>query len=709
MKKNKPKKTAVFIFLAGILLFLGKPLFSAEDTSGGQVELNGDTVEYSIDGNKINAKGNVVVIYNNARLSCDEVEFLRNEKLAFAKGDVVLSTEGGTIKGRNIIFNFESMTGEFYNAKFYSYPYYGEARKVSRLADKHLVLENGYVTTSDYDDPGYRLRSRKIDIFPGERMTARGVKTIMGRVPVMYFPKVSQNLRDSKAGFSAVPGYDKEWGMFILTKKRYFFNEGFKGAVRFDAREKKDLAWGVDVDYKTPQTGEGLVRTYYMNERSITSNRFYQERPSPTIERERFKAEWRHKWKLDEKTSAIMQYYKISDATFLKDYFERHYQSDSSPNTYFLLTRPLPQGLASLRVDSKVNRFNSEVERLPELRYDLPDYKIASSNFYYKNTSIYSNLVNRLASPTEVRPETRRFDTDNEIAYPFKFSFLEFRPYVAERYTYYSRTLNPEDYNSVRSIFRTGSSLSTKFYRIYDVYSENLGIEINRLRHIVTPSVSYQYIHEPTLSSNQIDYFDEIDSKTRGHAVTFALENKLQTKRNEQTVELLRVLTSSPFNLKENPGAGSFQNITNEIDFKPNDLFTFYFDSLYDSQRDHLSTANFDMYINGKDKWSIGVGKRWDRDVDDQITTNVFYRFNPKWAVKAYQRYDLKNGILKEQDYVLTRDLHSWEMNIDFNQTRGEGSEILLLFTLKGFPDIGIEAGSSFNRKKAGSQSGEGI
>jgi hypothetical protein len=91
--------------------------------------------------------------------------------------------------------------------------------------------------------------------------------------------------------------------------------------------------------------------------------------------------------------------------------------------------------------------------------------------------------------------------------------------------------------------------------------------------------------------------------------------------------------------------------------------------------------------------------------VDDQLTTEAGYRLNQKWAVRSYNRYDLDSGTLKEQEYTLSRDLHSWVMDINYNQTRGSGTEIWLVFTLKDFPDLGLDFGSRFNRRKLGAYS----
>jgi len=198
-----------------------------------------------------------------------------------------------------------------------------------------------------------------------------------------------------------------------------------------------------------------------------------------------------------------------------------------------------------------------------------------------------------------------------------------------------------------------------------------------------------------------------VDNLDNAHSLTFSIDNRLQTKRNDQTVELLRALISTPFYLKEHPAKGGFSTISTDIDFRPVDQVTFYFDSTYDAQEEYLTTANFDMYLNG-DKWTAGIGKRWNREVDDQLTTDFMYKINPKWKFRAYTRFDLRDGILKEQEFTATRDLHAWTMDINFNETRNEGSEIWMVFTLKAFPDMALDFGTSFNKRKAGSQSSGG-
>jgi len=678
-----------------------------ENKTTESVDLTGDTIEYSTDGQRMIARGHVVIHYKGATLMSEEVDFEKAAKLAHARGNVRLITDQGEIRGEEIHFNFETMTGEFNDAKIISAPFYGTGKKIAKVSDKKMEMQNATITTCDLDKPHFHLFSKKIDVYPGDRMTARGTRMMLGNIPLLYVPKVSQDLRDNEPFITFMPGYTKDFGASLYSTARFRLNNNVKARLHLDYRERKDVAEGLDIDYKTDNFGDGVIRTYYMNERNIQAKHVWSERTLPTTERERFKAEWRHKWEIDQKTNAILQYYKLSDNEILKDYFEREFDKDSAPDTFFILTKGLDQGTLSFRTDARVNRFDSTVERLPELQYDLPSYQFGESNFYFQNKSSIANLSLKDPSPSEVHRDTMRIDTDNELSYPMKVGIVEFKPFVGGRNTFYSKTKDPEEYDSIRGIFRTGASLSTKFYKNMDVKTDLMGMKIDRLRHILTPSISYEYDHTPTILASQLDSFDAIDSLDRMHLITFSLENKLQTKRDDKTVELLRFIMASDFRLKEDPSGGGFDEVRSDMDFRPTDWLTLNFDSSYDTRKDHLATANFDLYINHGDKWRFGVGKRFDHDVDDQLTTDLFYRLNPKWAIKTYGRFDLDRGILKEQDFVLSRDLHEWIMDLNFNQTRGEGSEALVVFTLKAFPEMSIDAGRGFNRRKAGSQSFE--
>ncbi len=704
LSHNIYKIVSTYFILPICFLLFSTCVFPQNFNDVDSAELNGDVIEYSTDSNAIIASGNVEIVYNNTKLYCDKVEFFRETKIAHAEGHVRLVTDDGEISGSRMTYNFDTKSGDFKGAKIVTDPYFGSGERVTKVSDNELVMENAFMTTCDHDKPHYKITSKKINVYTGDKLVAHNINLRLGKVPLLYLPRFSHSLIDSKPRLLLTPGYDSDWGAFLLTKWRYYLNENIKGTVHLDYRERLDLASGVDVEYKTPNTGDGIVRLYYTNERRFTTGGLFQEPESPAVERERFKAEWRHKWQINDTTDAIAQYYKISDSTFLKDFFERENDEDGNPDTFFLLTKALPQGTFSFRTDARVNRFEDKVERLPELRFDYNTQEIAETGFFLKNTSMYSNLTSKTASPSEVRQNTMRVDNDSELSYPMKVGIVEFRPFVGGRNTYYSKTKDAEKYNSVRGIFKTGASLSTKFYRIFDVNTSAFGSEINRLRHVITPSVLYEFNSEPTLAASQLDTFDGVDSLDNIHSINFSLENKFQTKRDGKSVDLMRGVIGTDFRLKEHPTGGGFDAISADFDIHPTDYFSLFFDAEYDTRRDHLDTFNFDLYLDGSEKWTFGVGKRFDREVDDQITTEFRYKINPIWAFRVFERFDIDSGNLKEQEYTLTRDLHAWEMDFNINDTLNDGTEFVLIFRLKAFPDIGFDFGKTYNRQRSGSE-----
>lgn len=687
-------RTAAVLFIGSIVFFTSPQILFAQEN---QVEINGDIVEYEQEGQRIIAEGGVKMVYGDAVLMCDRVEFDRITNIANAAGNVHFKSDQGEIFTDQLTFNFETMEGDLKGTQIVSKPFYGSGKEVDRSQEDKIVLTDGQISTSDHDKPQFSLQSKKIEIYPGDKVVARNVRMLIGKIPVLYLPRFSQSLKSGKPRFTVTPGNKKDWGGFALTQWRYELGKNIEGAVHLDYREKLGFAGGLDVDYDTKKFGEGIVKLYYTGERDKEND------PVRTIER--FKGEWRHKWQIDEKTDAIWQYYKTSDAGFLEDYFDDEFEKDSNPDTFFLLTRRLPRGTLSFRNDVRVNRYETKVERLPEVRFDLSNTEILDSGVYFKNTSTFSKLQQLDPAPSDIGKDTMRMDIDNELSLPKKVGIFEFKPYVGVRNTYYSETADEDRSDKIRGQFRSGASISTKFYKIFDTQVDKWGLEIDRLRHIITPSASYQYAMEPTLDKDDILQFDDgIDDLDNEHLISFSLENKLQTKRDGKTVELLRTILGADYRLKEDPGAHGFSTLNFDMDFRPTSWLKLYADSQYDMRKDHLNTANFDLYFKPYDRWSLSVGKRFNRDADDQITTQFLYELNQKWSFKIYDRFDIDSGEFKEQEYSLVRDLHAWEMELTFNTTRDAGTEFIILFRLKAFPDIGFDVGTEINQREGGSQ-----
>jgi LPS-assembly protein len=702
--------------LFAALICAGTEIF-AQDIKGKDaepVELNGDSIEYKPEEGKFVASGNVYLKQNNAVLFCDKLEFFRDKKEAHAEGNIILESDQGTLWAEKAFYNFDTKKGEFTNARLMADPIYGRARSIVKVRENYYIMNEGYLTTSDYDVPEYRVASKTMDVIPGDKAVARNSVLYLGQTPVMYFPKYTQDLSGKRPHFSVIPGYKREFGTYLLTAYRTALTDRIETTYHVDWRELKGVAGGVDAKYDSSPYGKGLVRTYYMNERN--------EKPLDGLSaghHQRYRVEWRHKYDLDPSTTFISQYYKETDAAFLKKYFPREYRSDSNPPTYALLTHTTPKTTTSLRADVRVNRFESTVERLPEAAFSLSDQQLGDTGFYFKSGNTAAHLVKKDPSPSSIMDHTVRLDTDNEVSRPFKIAFLEVRPYIGAEDTYYSRTFYREDDNSVRHIYKTGSDVSTKFYRIYDVNFKKYGIEVNRLRHVITPTVGYSYQHRPTLRSDKLFAYDGVDARATVDKFSLGLENKLQTKQEGLNVDLFRALLTTDFRLKDNRSVStsgntmtdqltgrSYGDVTLATDLTPNKYVSFYSDATYDNDVHHLRTANFDTYINSHRNWALDLSRRYTHDDDDIVTARLEYKLTPKWRTAIYQSWNVDSGARQESQYAFVRDLHSWEVEFavkDRTKYEDGSHEFWIIFRIKAFPSLSTGGDTVFNHIARGS------
>ena len=695
---------------------------SKGDSSGqeaaGPLVVNGDTVEYSTDSKVFSASGNVVVIYKGIKLYCQKLSLNSATKEGEAEGKVRLEEESGVIEGDKIKYNFETKKGTIFDAQFRANPFFGRAEKEEKVSDSEFIAYRGYMTTCSYDNPHYRMKSRKMDFFPGDKVQIKDSLFYLGKVPLLYLPQYTRSFKDPFMQVQLVPGNSKDWGLFMLSAWRYNLTEDLKGRLYFDYRWNVGMAEGFGTNYDTQDLGRGDFKFYYSHEKL----RVHEE--GAPFQFQRYLVRLRHKWEIDEMTNAVVEYYKIVDSkravlgsgyNLLKDYFPREYLSDSQPLSYVLLHRSFNHSSLDFLLQKRTNPWYTQLEKLPEIKYSLPSLRIARSPLYFQTLieAANYNFKNAVPSPSTDDVSMIRFDTSNKFSLPLKISFLRLTPFVQNELTYYKdgdilgASIPP------RTVFSGGSDISTKFYRIFNIKTNFLGLDINALRHIITPTISYSYTHSPSISSSRLKQIDSIDSITHGSSASLELTNKLQTKRNNQTVDLLNFRINSAYLLKpkeEVNKGGTLSDLILKLEIMPYSWMSVISDATYQKQDGFFSQVNYDLNFNLAAERTIGIGQRYKRKGSNEITLSLNWRLNPKWKFSFYSRSNIgsitaiKNGII-EQEYTLTRDLHCWSVELSYNITKESGQTIWGVFRLKAFPELEFDFSKHYSPPRPGSQS----
>ena len=676
--------------------------------SDAPITVNGDKIEYSKDTNVVIVEGNVVVTKGESVLTCDRatVNTLTND--AHAEGNVILKDKKGTIKAKSCDFNFKTKTGQAFDATLAYLPYYGQGKIIKKVSEDEIQIKNGYFTTCDHEGrPHYRIQSRLLELFPEDKVTTRAMTFRVANTPIIYMPKYTQNLKDDRMHVQVTPGKSKDWGLFILTAWRYDFLANSGGRIHLDYREKKELAWGIDNYYDTKVAGKGYFKTYYMNERKLGRKHLYKYPVTlkATDDTERYRIQWRHKWEVDKNTYWLAEYHKIRDTKFIKDYFFREYEKESQPTSYILYNRILPDySNLSILNQKRTNRIFTETEKLPEIKHDKASTQIFETPLYFSNNASYASFNKKFATypaPTDEDDSNQKLDNYTRLSLPFKLAFLDLNPYTGTRETYYRRIAGRE-VGVFREVWDSGINLTTRFYRIFDVDADIWGMEFNKLRHIISPNIGWAYTHPPTVSASKLI---DLDSIGEANQIDMSLENKLQTKRRNKTVDFLRLLTSNNyyFNI-EGRNRRWNHNVAFDLEAIPYDWLRFETDANLDRKKKYFTTANFDLKASGKIV-SWGGGYRYERKSSSQMTGEILFDLIKGWSFKVYQRLQFKgNSLLKEQNYVVSKELHCWILDVNYNVLRERGETIWLVLRLKAFPEMSIDYNQNYHDPKPLSQ-----
>lgn len=698
-------------------------LYAQENTTPEPITVNGDNVEYSTDNKEVSASGNVSILYKESKLTCEKLTVNTQTKDAHASGNVRLEDKRGVVEGESLKYNLQNKAGVIDNANFRSSPYFMKANTLNKLSDTQYKAFRVQFTTCNYDKPHYRFKSKEINFFPDEKIQTKNDIFYIGNVPVMGLSRYNHSLKEPFMHVQVMPGQRKDWGYYLLTGWRYNLTENINGRLYLDYREKLGSAEGFGATYKSFDFGKGDFKYYYSQERTKDL-----EEGAPA-EFQRYLIRWRHKWDIDERTNLASEYYKITDSkrallgsehNLLKDYFYREYEKDSQPLSYTSMHHSFDHGSIDAVLQKRVNRWYSQDEKLPEVKYNLPSLQLGDTPFYFENNTQAAsfNRKNPVPSPSTADVNLNRFDITNKFSLPMKVSFIYVTPFVMDRETVYDKDAGGSAI-APRTVFYTGADASTKFFRVFNVKSNFLGMDINSLRHIITPSIGYAYNHEPTIQNSKIKQFDSIDSITRSNAAILELSNKVQTKRNKVSVDLLdaRVTTSYIFKPKTGDKRGSnLSDFIFDLQFLPYSWLRLDGDATYKHSGprqaeayNHFSIANYDLNCQvGPGRW-FGLGQRYERKAGNELTFNSDWRASPKWKFMLYERYQFTDSAslgkgLRQQQYTLSRDLHCWDMEFSYDQERGKGVTIWLIFRLKAFPDLALNYNQSYHVPKSGSQ-----
>ncbi len=632
-------------------------------------------------GNIFSYEGNVRMTYGEASLTADKVTYWKKEGIVEAEGKVLFRRGEQFISGEGMKYNVNTGEGVTRFASSAMFPWYGWGETITRVSPGVYRVENGYVTTCDYLKPHWRIQAKEITLHLEEKVVAKRAVVYAGKVPLLYVPKYSQRLDDRRFPFSISPGHNSDWGAYLLTAYNTII-KGIRTSFHLDYRQRNGVAAGVDAEFPT-KGGRGILETYYANDQR-------RELPDGKIEHDqRYRIHYGQVQDLGASTTATVEINKLSDIDVLKDFFRDRYEEELQPRSLVNITRYDPRYTLSLFVRKRLNDFFSEAERLPELSMDFRNQRIAGTPFYYQSINSFANLRQEFADDAEPSYDTIRFDTYHRFSFPRKyFGWLVMVPRLWVRGTYFGTGIEEDDL--FRPAAGTEVEFFTKIFRTWDVENRKLGI--SGLRHVVEPSVTYAFAPDPNVDPEELFQFDKVDTVDYMNQVRLGTRNKLQTKRRGMNWDLVDFNVYTYYFPMDNPEGDSFSDIFFDLEVWPSNHLKFESDARWDPYDGTISELNSQFTIYNADKWAFNIEHRHLAESSDLLASELYYRINPNWAIKLYERYEFETSELEEVEVTLYRDLHDWQSAFSFRHREDE-NQFWVVFYLKPYPEMPLATG----------------
>ena len=430
----------------------------------------------------------------------------------------------------------------------------------------------GYLTTSPLAEPILKVQSPEIQVIPAAQtareqekaaaaapetappaqpetaaaprnfaVSARDVTAYIDDVPVFYWPYVAKDLR---TGTFLIKGADlgsaSYYGAFVklqwdLYDLGIYHNDWSDLTLRTDAFSSRGEGYGLDFSYQD-DARHGFARAYYIRDYAT-----WDDAGLPVPQENRGEATLRDREMLGDGWKADLELGYLSDRRFLYAYDPRALDEDMDRQTEAFLSHVSENTMFTAQTGRQINDFQNVLEE-DSVTYHVIGEPIGNSPLLWTTHTGLAELRTRYDQATGLpTPEwVDRLDTAHEVSYPLQLGCIRAEPFVWGDLTGYSRGANDEN-ASLRAATAYGVRASANFYRTFETQSSLF--EVDRLRHIVTPTVEYGNLYYVSRDPSHYIQNDEIDALDESHFVTFGLLNRLQTYRETDTgrklVELL--------------------------------------------------------------------------------------------------------------------------------------------------------------------------
>ncbi|HEX3817384.1 MAG TPA: LPS assembly protein LptD [Chthoniobacterales bacterium] len=738
------------VFLLSFLLFVRFAVAADLEPGKLPVEITA-TGETTYHNGIATAQDNVAIHFGDTDIYSDYAQYDSAKHQLFLKGNVRVYRGVSLYITDTATYNLDTKAINATDGRSSSYPYLISGQKVTSISDGQYLVHHGTVTTDDTATPDFQLKAKSVRIYENDRVIMKSVTFYIGKVPIFYWPYLYQSL-DQSFSYAVAPAFLSSWGPSLLGRITFPIGDNISTTLKLDYRSRRGEAIGFDstIHYGKDKKDYARLSTYYLQDQNPLINR--TSLPRGAVPTGRYRLSLQDRTHITDNLEITTDITKLSDPYLLQDFFESEFRVNPVPDNNIAVTETGSFYTLTGFMRYQVNPFFETTERLPEVDFDVQREPIfGNSGLFYEGETSAGELRRSFPDGSTFDDySVFRADTFHQLSYPNTyFGWLSIVPRVGIRETYYSQTrdLGPSIFpagsnplapefplpdpgfdpstgttiplvltgDTFRTVINAGAEASFKISREWeDVQTRTFGLD--GLRHIIQPFADFSWVSDPSDNPLSILQFDRYLPSTKLPAIDFpeytaidsldnwtiarvGVRNRLQTRRDDTTINWLELDTFFDVNIDNPFDRTQFSNVFNNLTFTPLPWMTLVIDSqlpLLDKGFTEIDSA---LRFQPVSNLQISVGHRYLNDnpyfLDSSLLTlGGYYRINDNWGIGGLAEYEETTNIVEEQRYTLYRDLSSWVASLGaIVRNNGSVKEygVLLSFTVKAFPKFNFD------------------
>lgn len=437
------------------------------------------------------------------------------------------------------------------------------AERIRQNSKKNFHAQNGWITTSQYGVPGYRLQSGDIflenrdvglfdqrppqvnqatgEVIPQDHywITALNSQFLVDQFPIFMTPRVTVPLEDITETIpiqGVTVGMDRVFGAQVKTSWEMFSllgipkpeNPQVNMSLLLDYLSERGPAIGSRGDYRgTDDYGNpymGALYGYYINDHGL-DNLGFDRRTLIPADDNRGMFQWGHRYNLIDYRAALFgEIAFVSDRNFEEQYRERQFDTGKDLETKVQFNQNLTDNIAyTILGRTQLYNYENNTQWLPRGDlYFLGEPLLNNMVNYSSHSSVGYGVMNLAAPPTDpndiatplwymANAEGIVAQTRHQFELPLDFNLVQVTPFVLGEAAGWGESVSG---GSVGRLYgRGGVRASTIFERVFPNVQSDI-YNLNGLAHKSQVEAEYA-ISGSTESLDNIWQWNEIDDNAQ--------------------------------------------------------------------------------------------------------------------------------------------------------------------------------------------------